>query len=84
MAPSQLQIATSSLQRLVKEEASYHKELESQRKRIADLESQTDDQDENRDFKIKQEVSVPSFCLSQQASLSYVCHRSEPFSPSFH
>lgn len=57
MPPSQLQIATSALQRLVKEEASYHKELESQQKRIADLEKQTDNEDENRDFKLKQEVS---------------------------
>lgn len=57
MAPSQLQIATSVLQRLVKEEASYHKELESQQKRIADLEKSTDDEDGNREFKLKQEVS---------------------------
>lgn len=57
MPPSQLHIATSALQRLVKEEASYHKELESQKKRIAELEKQTDDQDENREFKLKQEVS---------------------------
>lgn len=56
MPPSQLQIATSSLQRLVKEEASYHKEADSQRKRIADLEQQTDEQDENREYKLKQEV----------------------------
>ncbi|KAJ9653880.1 tubulin folding cofactor A [Neophaeococcomyces mojaviensis] len=55
MAPSQLQIATSVLQRLVKEEASYHKELESQQKRIADLEKSTDDEDGNREFKLKQE-----------------------------
>ena len=60
MAPSQLKIATDSLNRLVKEEASYHKELESQKKRIATLEQQKDDQDENREFKIKQEVSVTS------------------------
>lgn len=56
MPPSQLQIATSSLQRLVKEEASYHKELESQKKRIAELETQKNDEDENREFKLKQEV----------------------------
>lgn len=66
MAPSQLKIATGSLQRLIKEEASYHKELESQKKRIADLEKQTDDQDENREFKLKQEVSQTR--LGQQAS----------------
>lgn len=56
MAPSQTQIATSALQRLLKEEASYHKEAESQKKRISDLEEHNDDQDENRDFKLKQEV----------------------------
>lgn len=60
MPPSQIQIATSALQRLLKEEASYHKELESQKKRIAELEKQTDDQDENRDFKLKQEVGYSS------------------------
>ncbi|KAK5091884.1 tubulin folding cofactor A [Exophiala xenobiotica] len=55
MAPSQTKIATSVLQRLLKEEASYHKEAESQKKRISDLEKQNNDQDENRDFKLKQE-----------------------------
>lgn len=57
MAPSQLQIATSALQRLVKEEASYYKELESQKKRIAELEKTDPSSDENLEFKIKQEVS---------------------------
>jgi len=56
MAPSQTKIATSVLQRLLKEEASYYKEAESQKKRISDIEKQNDDQDENRDFKLKQEV----------------------------
>lgn len=56
MPPSQLQIATSALQRLVKEEASYHKEQESQEQRIAKLEKSTDDPDGNRDFILKQEV----------------------------
>ncbi|ERF73736.1 hypothetical protein EPUS_00990 [Endocarpon pusillum Z07020] len=37
--PTPLAIATSSLQRLVKEEASYHSELEMQQKRIERLES---------------------------------------------
>ncbi|KAK5084294.1 tubulin folding cofactor A [Lithohypha guttulata] len=55
MPPSQLQIATSALQRLVKEEASYHKELVFQQKRIADLEKQTDDTDRNREYILKQE-----------------------------
>lgn len=52
-----LAIATSSVLRLVKEEASYHKELEEQTKRVAKLESETgDDEDGNREFLIKQEV----------------------------
>lgn len=56
MAPTQLKIATSSLKRLVDEEASYHKELASQEKRIAELERSTDDQDGNREYTLKQEV----------------------------
>jgi tubulin-specific chaperone A len=39
MPPSQVQIATSVLQRLIKEEASYHKELEQQQTRISKLEN---------------------------------------------
>lgn len=61
MAPSQLQIATSSLQRLLKEEASYHKEQAQQEARIAKLEKEgTDgaagDEDGNREYVLKQEV----------------------------
>ena len=54
MAPSQLSIATSSLLRLVKEEASYHKELEQQQSRL--LKSEQCGGDENADYTIKQEV----------------------------
>jgi tubulin-specific chaperone A len=60
MAPATpLAIATSSVQRLVKEEASYHRELEEQTKRIAKLESEagTEDAEGNREFLIKQEAS---------------------------
>jgi tubulin-specific chaperone A len=53
--PSKLAIATSSLQRLVKEEASYHKEQEQQLKRIAKLEA--DQSDENAEYMLRQEVS---------------------------
>lgn len=57
MAPrSQLEIVTSSVTRLVKEEASYHRELEQQIERIKKLESSQDD-DENKEFLAKQEVS---------------------------
>lgn len=59
-APSQLAIASSSLQRLAKEEASYHKELQIQQKSIEKLEkTQTEETDEdrgNQEFKLKQEV----------------------------
>lgn len=60
MAPSQIQIATSSLQRLLKEEASYFKEQEQQEARIQKLENQdpatAPDSDGNREFVLKQEV----------------------------
>lgn len=54
--PSKLGVATSALLRLVKEEASYHKELEQQEARIAKLESSTGD--ENAEYQLKQEVCV--------------------------
>ena len=71
--PTPLAIATSSLQRLVKEEASYHSELQMQQKRIDRLESaqttargeggEEEDESEgergNQEFLLKQEV-----CLS--------------------
>lgn len=52
--PSKLAIATSAVQRLVKEEASYHKELEQQKARIQQLQNSTDD--ENVEYQVKQEV----------------------------
>ncbi|PQE27426.1 Tubulin binding cofactor A protein [Rutstroemia sp. NJR-2017a BVV2] len=52
--PSPLSIATSSVSRLVKEEASYHKELLSQEARLKKLEEGTEE-DENREFSLKQE-----------------------------
>lgn len=53
--PSKLTISTSSLQRLVKEEASYHKELSQQQARITKLEQPSED--ENAEYQLKQEVS---------------------------
>jgi len=50
-APSKLAIATSSVNRLVKEEASYHKEVEQQEARIAKLEQANGDE-----YELKQEV----------------------------
>jgi Tubulin binding cofactor A len=55
-APSKLAIQTAALLRLVKEEASYHKELEGQEQRIKNLEDDSSDENENRDYLIKQEV----------------------------
>jgi tubulin-specific chaperone A len=57
MAPrTQLEITTSSVIRLVKEEASYHNELQQQAERIKKLEADTTDGDENREYTLKQEV----------------------------
>jgi hypothetical protein len=56
--PSQITIATSSLKRLVKEEASYHKELKSQEERLEKLLARTDE-DENAEYQLKQEVYSP-------------------------
>jgi tubulin-specific chaperone A len=53
--PSPLAIATSSVNRLIKEEASYHKELKSQEARLANLEGSTKE-DENAEYQLKQEV----------------------------
>jgi len=53
--PSKLAVATSSVQRLVKEEASYHKELEQQEARIKKLEQGSED--ENAEYQLKQEVN---------------------------
>lgn len=62
MAPrSQLQIATSSVIRLVKEEASYHQELEQQGERIKKLEAGQGGDDENQEYLMRQEVCA---CVS--------------------
>ncbi|KAL4874619.1 tubulin binding cofactor A [Aspergillus karnatakaensis] len=56
MAPrSQLEITTASIQRLVKEEASYRREFEQQKERIQKLEAQDPSQDENREYLLRQE-----------------------------
>ena len=60
-APSPLAITTSSVQRLLKEEASYHKELADQEKTVKALEAQFNagatDEDGNEAFMLKQHVS---------------------------
>lgn len=58
--PSPLAIATGSVQRLVKEEASYHKELVDQEKELQAAEEKIkagqDDEDGNASFMVKQQV----------------------------
>jgi tubulin-specific chaperone A len=61
MPPTQIQIATSSLERLVKEEASYYKEIDQQQARITKIENGQGDDPDNLDFQLKQEVSVHLF-----------------------
>ncbi|KAJ4415105.1 tubulin folding cofactor A [Gnomoniopsis sp. IMI 355080] len=57
--PSPLAIATSSVQRLVKEESMYHKELVHQQTRVSKLEqdiaNKNPDLDENAEYMLKQE-----------------------------
>ncbi|KAI1612108.1 tubulin binding cofactor A [Exophiala viscosa] len=57
MAPSQIQVASKSLERLLKEEQSYYKEQEQQEARIAKLEKESggEDDDGNKAFTLKQE-----------------------------
>ncbi|KXL44309.1 hypothetical protein M433DRAFT_155091 [Acidomyces richmondensis BFW] len=56
MAPlSQIAIATSVLNRRVKDEVSYRKEYEQQKARIAKLEAGENADDENAEFQLKQE-----------------------------
>ncbi|MCJ1338714.1 hypothetical protein MMC09_004003 [Bachmanniomyces sp. S44760] len=52
--PSQLYIATSSLLRLVKEESSYHQELQQQESRLKKLQGEAGD--ENHEYIVKQET----------------------------
>jgi hypothetical protein len=57
-SPTPLAVATASIQRLVKEESFYHKELEGQKTRVANLEQTiaagTDDK--NAEYVLRQEV----------------------------
>jgi len=56
MPRSQLEITTSSVIRLVKEEASYHRELQQQTERLNKLENDQSNEDENKEYLLKQEV----------------------------
>lgn len=54
---SQLEINTASVLRLVKEEASYHREAVQQAERIKKLENEKSE-DENREYLLQQEVNT--------------------------
>lgn len=72
LAPSQLAIATSVLNRLIKEEKSYHKELEQQNVKIAKLEAGEDADNENAEFILRQQVSEVA---DQTISVSFLRSR---------
>lgn len=61
--PTPLAIATQAVNRLVKEEAYYHKEQASQEKRIKkleeDIKNNSPDLDSNAEYILKQEVRQP-------------------------
>jgi hypothetical protein len=59
--PSKVAIATGSVLRLVKEEASYHKEIAQQQERIRKLDESTGD--ENKEYTLRQEVRF-GICLA--------------------
>lgn len=65
--PSQLAIATGSVTRLLKEEASYHKELVDQEAQVKKLEESIKngggDDDGNAEFMLKQNVCFVPFLL---------------------
>jgi len=67
--PSQLAISTGAVERLVKEEASYHKELKSQEARLDKLLG-SKDEDENAEYQLKQEVCQP-FYITPRSILQY-------------
>jgi tubulin-specific chaperone A len=75
--PSQLQIALSALQRLVKEEASYYKEMNQQKSRIAKLEATNGDSadgDGNEEYQLKQEVCSHQTLGAAQSHYAGKCH----------
>ena len=62
-APSQLAIAAGSVTRLLKEDASYHSELEGQKAAVATMEEKLaangPSEDGNAEFLLKQQVRIP-------------------------
>jgi hypothetical protein len=71
--PSQLSIATSSVQRLVKEEGSYHKELTQQETRLEKLLASKDG-DENAEYQVKQEACLVLPCSLQICGADSLMH----------
>ena len=66
--PSKLAIATGVVLRLVKEEASYHKEIEQQEARIKKAE--TSEGDENAEYTLRQEVfAAPALQITLEREL---------------
>jgi tubulin-specific chaperone A len=63
-APSKVAIATGSVLRLVKEEASYHKEIAQQEERIQKLQDSVGDS--NKEYTLKQEVCISIIFKSSQ------------------
>ena len=81
--PSQLAIATSSVNRLLKEEASYHKELEQEEAKVQALKEKIDsgagDDDGNASFMLKQQVgSQAIFHRNQTRKLTIDCYSKPP------
>lgn len=66
---SQLEINTSSVLRLVKEEASYHREAVEQAERIKKLENDKSE-DENREYLLQQEVRLPTLSSVWEPEMS--------------
>ena len=67
-SPSQLSIATSAVNRLLKEEVTYRKELTSQEERLKKLEESAPDDDENRQFTLDQQVRQLSYMFPSMRS----------------
>lgn len=70
---SQLEINTSSVLRLVKEEASYHREAVEQAERIKKLENDKSE-DENREFLLQQEVCLSTFGFIRELVFLFNIH----------
>lgn len=68
--PSRLAIATASVHRLLKEEASYRTELRSQEARLTRLQqgAEDDTDNDNREWEIGQEVSCLCSSLEEEGT----------------